>query len=329
MISKAVFFFIITRTLAEVEDDFYCVRKDEQYEKCNRCSDKLSGNCDNPTDCHCGNIRVYDEISSKFIGGSECSEGFCYIGIDSSTCPDKDDGYDEVATELTPRWHENAEEIFRSTKACDNSRIMNTGNHEIMENVELTDDYLFGVEEQSTGGETLLNYNSTTPFTFYAQDHQDCIDECVGRCGKCGGWSFEKGAGICRIFTADACCGQLNKQRANKNFTSGYNCNQCWTTRGQCPSYCSLKERQKNKCGTSHNTGAVSPQFTTPTGKGGVVPLPFNEDKCRCEKRMVGRGRFRRCRCIKPRCFDETLNPNGLCQDERRCRKRKVNFPRC
>jgi len=149
------------------------------------------------------------------------------------------------------------------------------------------------------------------------------------RCGKCGGWSFEKGAGICRIFTADACCGQLNKQRANKNFTSGYICNQCWTTRGQCPSYCSLKERQKNKCGTSHNTGAVSPQFTTPTGIGGVVPVPFNEDKCRCEKRMVGRGRFRRCRCIKPRCFDETLNPNGLCQDERRCRKRKVNFPRC
>ena len=45
----------------------------------------------------------------------------------------------------------------------------------------------------------------------------------------------------------------------------------------------------------------------------------FGFDPCKCELRLIGKGDRKRCRCIKPRCYDVIYNPNGSCKSENRC----------
>ena len=47
---------------------------------------------------------------------------------------------------------------------------------------------------------------------------------------------------------------------------------------------------------------------------------------------MLGRGARQKCRCVKPQCKDPESNPDGTCEDKRRCRVRGLNlerFPLC
>ena len=55
------------------------------------------------------------------------------------------------------------------------------------------------------------------------------------RVGQCGAWSFDTFEEICYLHIAYSCCGQFDKQESDSNFISGYTCNQCWSTRNDCP----------------------------------------------------------------------------------------------
>ena len=55
------------------------------------------------------------------------------------------------------------------------------------------------------------------------------------RRGQCGAWSFDTFEEICFLHTAYSCCGQFDKRESDSNFISGYTCDQCWSTRNDCP----------------------------------------------------------------------------------------------
>ena len=59
-------------------------------------------------------------------------------------------------------------------------------------------------------------------------------------------------------------------------------------------------------------------------GKLQVHSTPINEDKCKCEGKLFGKGRRKRCRCIKPQCSNDFKDGkcNSGCCDKRRCRER-------
>ena len=61
--------------------------------------------------------------------------------------------------------------------------------------------------------------------------------------GGCGAWSYDKEEGDCFIHNVDACCGQFGKQEKNPNFTSGYSCNICWSTKRDTDCPCSADDR--------------------------------------------------------------------------------------
>ena len=67
------------------------------------------------------------------------------------------------------------------------------------------------------------------------------------RCGICAAWSFNALEETCTLHTTDACCGQLDKRRANSDFVSGYICPQCSSTRNDCP--CPRRIRQLGTLG--------------------------------------------------------------------------------
>ena len=69
------------------------------------------------------------------------------------------------------------------------------------------------------------------------------------RVGSCGAWSFDTFEETCYLHTAYSCCAQFDKRESDSNFISGYTCNQCWSTRNECP------------CG---NGGISSPQSNSP-----------------------------------------------------------------
>ena len=63
-----------------------------------------------------------------------------------------------------------------------------------------------------------------------------------------------------------------------------------------------------------------------------VHSIPVNKDTCACERRKFTRRGRSQCRCVKPQCKDKLLNPDGICEDRRRCRSRQYNmkrFPFC
>ena len=67
-------------TFAVDEDDFFCYAKDKKWKVCKRCPD-LSKKCtlEDPKECLCENIQVYDPKSKTYKGGSDCKDGYCFI----------------------------------------------------------------------------------------------------------------------------------------------------------------------------------------------------------------------------------------------------------
>ena len=73
---------------------------------------------------------------------------------------------------------------------------------------------------------TTLNYEIDTVLSFLSSKN---------RVGQCGAWSFDTFEEICYLHTAYSCCGQFDKRESDSNFISGYTCDQCWSTRNDCP----------------------------------------------------------------------------------------------
>merc|ERR1712062_628496 len=300
--------------------DLYCKHEAFNFHICRQC-EKLTESCETTKDCQCGNIQLYDKEKGKLVGGSSCESSagnrgnWCFV---SSTSPCRDKLESRIAKPLRNLWHNNT--IFGSYDACKpENRIEMAINQETIAGMRIVEDVLEGSDGYSTNSVAL---------EIETGDHQGCQEECEAQCSKCGAWSFDETNGICYLHTVDACCGQLRKRKPDSNFISGYRCPQCSSSLNECP--CSLKQRLKGDFGCSDSergSGAKKPQFPI-AGLLRVDKVNTNEDPCKCEYRKMRRG----CRCVKQHCHDKDLNPDGTCEDRRRCRARPLNksrFPLC
>lgn len=233
--------------------------------------------------------------------------------------------------EIDHFWHPFEEDdIAKSTEACKNKEETSLGNELEMIGTKITTNFLQGSKQISYDNGTVQWVpDEETPYMVYAFDSAECMKECTDLCGKCGAWSFDNKLGICFLHTVDACCIQTLKQEPNRNFTSGYYCNQCWSTKGICP--CSETERLKNypaACkgvGEHSSGGATKPEIASPSALLRVDPNGFIPDPCACQNRDSPR---RGCRCMKPQCKNPIDNPSGTCEERSRCRSRAYNEKR-
>ena len=122
---------LVAVTLAQIDDEFYCRAKEDKWSICRRCLETDKKCSQDPEGCQCENVQVADPSQDdKLIGGSDCSDGFCYISVESSTCSDKWDGFDPNAYYLEDYWHQGSttdDKLFKSKVACENKEIFNTG----------------------------------------------------------------------------------------------------------------------------------------------------------------------------------------------------------
>ena len=84
----------------------------------------------------------------------------------------------------------------------------------------------------------------------------------ISRCGICAAWSFNALEETCTLHTTDACCGQLDKRRANSDFVSGYICPQCSSTRNDCPCPRRIRQLGTLGCHIAQSAGK-SPIYTS------------------------------------------------------------------
>merc|ERR1712008_309461 len=87
----------------------------------------------------------------------------------------------------------------------------------------------------------------------------------------------------------------------------------------------SIEQRTKRP-GIPHSSGAKQPLYNSASGKIEIHVGDSNEDLCACEYRKLGSRGRKKCKCAKPQCQDEYFNPNGKCQDPRRCRTSRRVF---
>ena len=108
---------------------------------------------------------------------------------------------------------------------------------------------------------SLFNNSNNCEFRCRSVYHTFELQETNVREEECGAWSYDDIEGKCFLHTTDACCGQFDKQEESENWISGYICNQCWSTRKECP--CDLVERSQGCDGsTAFSSGAAKPPQT-------------------------------------------------------------------
>ena len=56
-----------------------------------------------------------------------------------------------------------------------------TGNKEVMDRVQILEDYLYGVTEIREGGNLIVDSTPKEPLTVYADDYTECMEECKDR----------------------------------------------------------------------------------------------------------------------------------------------------
>merc|ERR1711971_1288168 len=210
-------------------DEWYCKKAEDKYEICRKCK-TLDEDCDEepPADCKCENLK-FANFDYEMIGGPEqCQKDdkFCYVS-ENSNCDDAE--YSSVNGKHSNIWLN--PEVYFSYDACD-ARIQddNTGNEEDLEGVKITGD-------------------DNEDLELYLETSADCKKECSSRCEQCGSWSFDKSEKTCYLHSVDSCCGQLGKREINSGFNSGYNCQECWSTKANTDCPCSFKDgRQEEHC---------------------------------------------------------------------------------
>ena len=128
-----------------------------------------------------------------------------------------------------------------------------------MRGIKIVKDNIIGLEEQGRNASGVIL--KSVPYFIWAESHNECKKACKDRCTTCGAWSYDDIEGKCFLHTIDACCGQFDKQEESENWISGYICNQCWSTRNECP--CDLVERSQGCDGsTAFSSGAAKPPQT-------------------------------------------------------------------
>ena len=56
-----------------------------------------------------------------------------------------------------------------------------TGNKEVMDGVQIIENYLYGVTETKEGGNLIVDSTPNEPLTVYADDYTECMEECKDR----------------------------------------------------------------------------------------------------------------------------------------------------
>ena len=56
-----------------------------------------------------------------------------------------------------------------------------TGNNDVMDGVQIIEDYLYGVTETREGANLIVDSTPKEPLTIYADDHTECKEECQSR----------------------------------------------------------------------------------------------------------------------------------------------------
>jgi len=312
MCCKSSILFFICLVLLQIviatDDEFYCYKHPfGDYELCQTCRNiKWNPDCNKAEECKCANIRL--RIDGTLQGGvSDCNEKkWCYVSEDAK-CEDIEADYETYEIDLA-----DGGPFYKSSEACD-SKHDKTGNEALLENTKITSDHL----QIKTGDEKKLDV------VLFMDTVEECKEECESRNGKggCGAWSYDKEEGDCFIHNVDACCGQFGKQEKNPNFTSGYSCNICWSTKRDTDCPCSADDRTP-EAESAHSTGADSPKSLTSTALLAVFTTEVPKDPCSCRRGRRRKGK-NKCakRCLRPLCKGNN-NPNGACEDTRRCRLR-------
>jgi len=326
-----IFFVFLIRAMFAIADneEFYCVRETGKWQVCRRCRTLFDENCEKSqaeAGCKCDNVKLFYEDNNgmfKSKGGVEdCQENkWCYVlgAEEGSNCaddPDYEIDYDEIDNlENFPNLFLINKEVAKSSQACEGIHDK-TGNEDVLENIEIATDNL---QILNTNGSFLENLK------FFMESADECQEECQARTGNggCGAWSYNKQEGVCFLHNVDSCCGQFGKRINNSQFISGYHCTVCWSTKQgtECP--CDVEDRTQEP-GSAHSTGASKPLHLTPTAELSVHETETNADLCACQYRKMGRPK--ECKCAKQQCKHEYFNPNGTCEDPRRCRKSRRVF---
>merc|ERR1712156_873617 len=326
MLSKvlACFFLLIFVVFAAAEEDsFFCRNKKDNWQICRTCND-TSLDCDGVSnnECKCAGIQIAKKDSYEGYGGIDhCKkEGWCYVTLNGA-CSDQEWDADNERFTTDPDqsgtsyiWLKKSTEFARSKEACQSEMQHNIGNEEMMQDTKIATDFLMNGTIDDNG----IEYLESTVF-FEAESPEKCKQDCEEK-QQCGAWSYDKVYSLCYLHTVESCCGQFTKREPEPGFVPGYVCKACWSTRGECP--CSVGERL-TKTGTAHSSGSGGkpPIHLTSTGVGFVTQGPVNVDVCKCIEKPPTKTR-RRWRCVKPVCKDPEINPDGICEGERRCRKK-------
>jgi len=297
---------IVITTIAYEEDEYYC-KSTAEYQICRRCKD-LTEDCETPKSeegCRCGNIALFNEGQEEKVGGPNCKledpdaeAKVCYVP-ETSNCGDKEESIQGGLIE--DKWINSR--IFYSYEACaekNQQKKEATGNQKEMRGIRIVKDNLEALEEAGRNASGVIL--KSVPYYIWAESQTDCQNACKDRCETCGAWSYDDTEGKCFLHNVSACCGQLEKQEESENWISGYICNQCWSTRNDCP--CNSVERSKGCDGsTAFSSGAQKTDKNTPTGELSIHKTIQNIDVCEAIpfKGRKGLIKSRKPKCLMPR----------------------------
>jgi len=298
------------------DEEFYCYRHPlGDFEFCQRCNSKgWNPDCKQANECKCANIRV--PTKGQLKGGvKDCNDeanGWCYVTKDSGceTLPDSDGEY---SPDYYHDYEEAQDQFYKSSEACTKKQD-NVGNEYLLENIRIISDVL---EVRNKKGEKIDDS------IFFMETREECQAQCKSSKGSCGAWSYNKEDQECYLHNVNACCGQFGKREINYKFVSGYLCNVCWSTKNGTDCPCTAEERNPKEDESGHTSssgGAVDPTYLTSAGSLSVHTINTPADPCAC--RRGRRRQTNKCtkRCLKPRCKDPMVNPEGTCEDTPRCR---------
>jgi len=305
-----VFFGIVLMLAYEAVNasrEWYCKLEDNKYQICHK---NPNGIPEPPNECKCENMKfAKSDGSFELYGGpEECEnedDAFCFV-TEGSSCFDIE--YSSVNERIEPIWS-GGKEIYYSYEACYANQDDRIGNEEVLQGVRIIDDRIKVVNDN--------NEVTDEDISFYYEEWEECQDECLGRQGNCGAWSFDDEKGICYLHTVESCCGQFGKRKKDSNWISGYACHKCWSTKRGTDCPCPRKERQQAP-NTAHGAGGRAPLHATSSGSLTVQSVNVARNACKCVPKRTRRGRIR---CKKPFCA-KPGDKEG-CQDKRKCRLKK------
>jgi len=286
--------------------EWYCKLESNKYQICHK---NIDGIPDPPSRCKCENMQFpkADDSFQLYGGPDECNndDPFCFV-TENTNCDDAE--YSSVNERVDKIWAD-GQEIFYSYEACFADQNDDIGNEKVLRGIKITDDRILVADDN--------NRVTDEEISFFYDSWEDCQDECLGRQGNCGAWSYDDEEGECFLHTIESCCGQFGKRKKDSNWISGYACHKCWSTRRGTDCPCPRKERQQVP-NTAHGAGGRAPLHATSSGSLTVQSVNVARNACKCVPKRTRRGRIR---CQRPFCGKP--GEKDKCQDKRKCRLKK------